>query len=121
MNLLWDSSTKYSLHINLTHRYVRMAWNLVFPTRKRENTSSKLCSGLFPSQGGRSDCMDVMYLELELEERGVEVSPRGKIRREVTEGGWIRRTGIKSNKNWDRNYIHRILSPKLSIEKIIIL
>ena len=41
--------------------------------------------------------MDVMFLELELEERGVEVSPRGENRREVTgredgsdEGGWVR-------------------------------
>ena len=61
-----------------------MAWNLVFPINKREQTSSKLCSGLFPSQGSRSDCMDVMYMELELEERGVKVSPRGEIRQEGT-------------------------------------
>ena len=104
MNLLWDSSTKYSLHINLTHRYVRMAWNLVFPTNKREQTSSKLCSGLFPSQGGRSDCMDVMYLELELEERGVEVSPRGKIRREVT---------VREDGSEDRNEIELKLGQEI--------
>ena len=56
----------------------------MFSTNKCEQTSSKLCSGLFPSQGSRSDCMGVMFLELELEERGVEVSPRGENRREVT-------------------------------------